>query len=84
MKQLFLSLILSAAMMGGYAQDKPKQCQGITVKNAQCKNRAVIGKDYCHIHDKDTPRCGVITSKGQPCKRHVKEKGQHCWQHQFS
>jgi len=80
MKRLLLSLLLCSTLFVT-AQEQPKQCKGITVKNVQCKNRAKPGTEYCHLHNPDLPRCGTPTSKGQPCRNPVKVKGAKCWRH---
>lgn len=86
MKQLILFSLLCACSLAGISQVAPerKQCKEIiTSKNRQCLNPAKAGKDYCHVHDKDLPRCIGITGKGVQCQRLVKQKGEKCFQHQF-
>lgn len=84
MNKLLLSLILSAAMVCGYAQVTPTQCSELTTKGVRCKNPAEAGKELCKLHSKDVPRCTATTDKGQQCKRHAKGDTGKCWQHQFS
>lgn len=87
MKQLLKHWIVATLLLFStciYAQEKPKQCTALTVKHVQCKNRAVIGTEYCRLHSPDVPKCGAPTGKGTPCRNVVKEKGLHCWRHQYN
>ncbi len=64
------------------AQTTPHQCEGLTVKKVQCKNKAVEGSTYCGIHNPSVPRCGTQTTKKQPCKNRVPKTGDKCFRHQ--
>lgn len=91
MKHFFLIAALCAALTAT-AQDKTAllQCAEIT-NGVHCKRAAEPGKQFCKLHNPDTPRCGDDvnskpggrTGKGQPCKRRVKVKGERCYQHKF-
>ncbi len=76
-----LALLLTCAAFSVAGQEKkPVQCKGITVKGVQCSNQVKEG-EYCYIHNPATPRCGVKTTKGAPCKNIVKSKELTCGRH---
>lgn len=66
------------------AQQEPQKvvtkCKATTTKGTPCKNNAseILKDGYCRVHSPQTPKCGVKTKSGKPCKMIVDKQGDKC------
>jgi len=90
----FLKTILVAAMFAPIAisaqSDATRiQCNGITKKNVQCKNLAIVGRNLCWQHDStyvklakvESVQCSGTTKSNTQCKNKTKHSSGKCHHH---
>ena len=88
----FIKTILVAAMFAPIAisaQSDRVQCTGITKKNTQCKNLAIVGRNLCWQHDSTyvkpikvkSVQCNGITDDNTKCKNKTKHSSGKCHHH---
>ena len=59
-------------MTGNMTQDPNARCLGITGAGHQCRNRPMLGIDFCHVHASEEDKA-AHDSRMQAWKQHVKD-----------
>lgn len=80
---LLLATCLTNEVHSSQTRINRPRCVAITQKGTQCKNKAIEGSRYCHVHQSNNPgvqRCKAMTKSGSQCSRAAKKSG-YCSQH---